>query len=207
VLIEAVNLSDSWTETWTGLALVPPATAFDRVVAAYQEPQRCYHTLQHLQECLQRFRESSGAEWPGEVLLALWYHDAVYDPRASDNEERSAALADLVLRRAGAADVPIARVRGLILATRHANIPGPGDAALVVDIDLAIMGADAARFAEYEDQIRAEYAWVPGPIFATTRRRVLTGFLERPVIYTTAAFRSRFEAAARANLKHALARL
>ena len=203
-----MNLADPWRETWTRLALAPPATAFDQVLAAYREPHRVYHTLQHLEECFQRVREFPGsAEQPGEVLAALWYHDAVYDPHASDNEDRSGNLAGAVLLEAGAAVAAVTRVRSLILATRHDTSPGPGDAALVVDIDLAILGADASRFDQYEHQVREEYSWAPDPIFAATRRRILTGFLRRAGIYTTAPFRSRFEAAARTNLERALARL
>jgi predicted metal-dependent HD superfamily phosphohydrolase len=75
---------------------------------------------------------------------------------------------------------------------------------LLVDIDLAILAADAPRFAEYEQQIRAEYRWVPSLIYRAKRRAVLQSFMERDVIYSTPVFRERLEAAARRNLKQAL---
>jgi predicted metal-dependent HD superfamily phosphohydrolase len=98
-------------------------------------------------------------------------------------------------------------VHDLVMATRHDARPATPDAALVVDIDLAILGAEAERFDEYEVQVRQEYAWVPGPLFRRKRRAILEGLLARPGIYATAWFHPRFEARARANLRRSLARL
>ena len=81
------------------------------------------------------------------------------------------------------------------------------DARLLVDIDLAILGAAPERFDEYEVQVRQEYAWVPGPLFRRKRREILQGFLDRPCIYTTEPFRTRFELQARSNLQRSVARL
>jgi predicted metal-dependent HD superfamily phosphohydrolase len=78
---------------------------------------------------------------------------------------------------------------------------------LMIDIDLAILGAPRLRFDEYEAQIRAEYGWVPGFIFRRKRREVLSEFLARDPIYSTPALRNELEAQARENLIHALRRL
>jgi predicted metal-dependent HD superfamily phosphohydrolase len=99
------------------------------------------------------------------------------------------------------------RVRQLVLATKHDARPASADAALLVDVDLAILGAVPERFDEYERQIREEYAWVPGPLFRRKRREILEGFLVRPHVYNTSHFRDRYEAAARANLSRSIAQL
>jgi predicted metal-dependent HD superfamily phosphohydrolase len=176
--------------------------------ARWREPHRHYHTMQHLDECLARFATvRSEAVRPDEVEAALWLHDAIYDPHAADNEERSAALAGEMLAAGGVGEAAIERVREMILATRHDMRPPPGDIALVCDIDLAILGESDARFAEYERQVRAEYAWVPAPIYRIRRRAILHGLLARTQLFITPSLRERFEAAARANLTRALARL
>lgn len=196
----------SWTRAWSGSGAPAEGTALrDALLARYAEPWRHYHTRQHLAECLALFEEcAAAAADTAAVALALWFHDAVYDLPGRDNEGRSAAWAQEALAAAGArAGLPEA-VRDLVLATRHEAMPAGGDAALVVDIDLAILGAGPERFAEYERQIRAEYSYVPGFLFRRKRRAVLQGFLDRPRIYLTGPLHERFEAAARRNLRTAL---
>lgn len=201
-------LTSAWRETWASLGLVPPGTAFDDLLARYAQPQRHYHTLQHLEECLAALRALADCvARRGEAELALWFHDAVHDPQARDNEARSAALASDVLRRAGAADEVVTRVCELVLATRHDTPHCGGDAAPVVDADLSILAADDARFDEYECQVRREYAWLDGAAFNMGRARVLGRLLEREWIYCTPRFRERCEARARRNLRRSLARL
>ena len=144
-----------WLETWAFLGRTPPDGLLTELLHRYAEPHRAYHTIAHLLECFDRFDEASGlAERRGEVLLALWFHDAIYDPRASDNEERSARWAREVIAETGGSSEEGRRVEGLILSTKHEALSPAGDSPLLVDIDLAILGADAARFAEYESQIR-----------------------------------------------------
>ena len=100
-----------------------------------------------------------------------------------------------------------ARVRAHVLATRHDDAPPPGDSALVVDIDLSILGREPAVFDAFDRAIRKEYAWVPGFLYRQKRRQLLQHLLDRPVLYATPALRDRFEAPARANLERALGRL
>ncbi len=141
------------------------------------------------------------------VEAALWYHDAVYDPRADDNESRSAALAVSRLHAAGVATERVARIERMILATAHQDRPFDGDAALVLDIDLAVLGADARTFDDYERAVRREYAFVPEAEFRAARQAVLVALLGRPAIYASASFRKRWEAPARANLSRSIAAL
>lgn len=175
-----------------------------RLLDAWAEPQRHYHSQQHLRECLALLEPALDlAQHPGEVELALWFHDAIYDPQGKGNEARSADWAIDALAQAGASQEVQQRVRALIMATCHDADPEGGDARLLVDIDLAILGADPARFAEYDAQVRAEYRWVPGWLYRRKRKEVLAGFLNRQAIYGTGRFRDRLEGRARENLREA----
>ena len=179
-----------------------------RLVSAYQEPHRKYHTVQHLTECLSLLEQDLDlAAEPGEVEIALWFHDAIYDVKASDNEARSADWAERELTQAGVASERIRRIGEHILATRHAALPQGQDQMLLVDIDLAILGAVRARFDEYETQVRAEYGWVPGILFRRKRREVLNEFLARNPIYNTPRLRQALESQARDNLAYSIQRL
>jgi predicted metal-dependent HD superfamily phosphohydrolase len=194
-----------WTDAWHRLGLAGNDAWRDRLLASYAEPTRHYHSLQHLAECLALCDDVAHlAARPGEVAIALWFHDAIYIPLAKDNEARSAAWAGAALATAGAAPDVIARVQALVMATARHDAPDDVDTALVIDIDLAILGAAPARFAEYERQVRAEYAAVPSALFVEKRRAVLARFLARPALYTTPALRARFEGQARANLQRAV---
>jgi predicted metal-dependent HD superfamily phosphohydrolase len=200
----------SWTCVWSSLGLraAEDDPLYLRLVAAYSEPHRKYHTLQHLSECL-RWLDSVPdlAEHPGEVEIALWFHDAVYAFERQDNEERSAEWARSALLERGVAAVVADRVFGLVMATRHATAPDSMDDRLLVDVDLAILGAAPERFEEYEGQIRAEYSWVPEELFRQKRRQVLEGFLARPFVYGTEFFRDLLEEPARRNLQQSITRL
>jgi len=195
-----------WRTAWSALGIdAPPATLRDALLARYAEPHRRYHTLQHLGECLDAFeRERTRAQRPGEVALALWFHDAVYDLQAQDNELQSANWARDALRAAGIDAAAAQRVHDLVMATTHDAQPVDADAQLMVDIDLSILGAPAERFAEYERQIRAEYAHVPPEVFEPRRRLILGHFLARDPLYQTPVMRARCEAQARTNLRGAI---
>lgn len=194
-------LPSSWARAWSDLGLQPPPGLFEQLVRAYEEPQRHYHSLQHLCECLAHFEQARHlAQQPGEVAIALWFHDAIYDVRGKSNERQSADWAIRVLASCQASQATLARVERLIMVTRHDATPSEPDEQLLVDIDLAILGATPERFAEYDAQVRAEYAWVPGFVYRMKRRSVLKAFLGRPCIYSTEHFNVRYEAQARSNL-------
>ena len=200
------QLSPEWLSAWHDLRLpVPAPDVLASLLARWAEPHRKYHTPQHLRECLDLFaRHRALAERPGEVAIALWFHDAVYDTARHDNEAESAAWARRVLIEAGAGAAVADRVHALIMATRHSEVPSTRDAKLLVDIDLAILGADPARFAEYERQIRDEYGFVPEALFRGKRAEILRGFLERPALFSTPACADCYDAAARVNLARAI---
>ena len=183
------------------------------LMAAWSQPHRHYHGLRHLQKCLQwlkRWGRNEPAQH--EIGVALWFHDAVYDPVRQDNEDLSARWATRALRSLGVADEVRRRVARLIRATAHltpsssaraATVPGM---ALMLDIDLAILGADRARFEEYERQVRLEYAHVPDADFARGRGAFLRSLLTGPIFRTDVA-RTELESRARENLSRSLQRL
>jgi predicted metal-dependent HD superfamily phosphohydrolase len=201
-------LQAQWQRAWHDLGAAPDPQLFDELLAAWDEPHRHYHTLQHLRECLAHLELAREcAPQAGEAGLALWFHDAVYDPRRHDNEQRSADRAHATLLAAGADRAAAQRVHALVMATRHDAAPATADARLVVDIDLAILGAPRERFDEYERQVRLEYAHVAEATYRTGRGRILHGLLARAAIYGTPLFHQRFEVAARENLARSLSRL
>ena len=178
------------------------------LLARYREPQRHYHTVQHLDECFERWPEvRAHAERPAEVEIALWFHDAIYDTHRPDNEALSASLALGTALGFGVSRDSAQRISDLILCTRHAVEPQGADAEALIDVDLYILGAAPQRFDEYEVQVRREYEWVPGETFRQRRAEILGQFLARRHIYSTGIFRERYEPRARANLARSLATL
>ncbi len=181
---------------------------FSELVTRYSEPHRCYHTLQHLRECFAHFDTARHlAQRPTEVEISLWLHDAIYDVHRHDNEAASAAWAQRALTDAGLGNSTIERVHSLIMATCHNAQPVTPDAELLLDVDLAILGASLDRFDVYERQVRAEYTHVPEQQFREGRAQILSTFLSRPKLYLTSHFRALLEQPARANLQRSLSAL
>ena len=195
-----------WSTACIDVGIVPNESDYRRLRRAWRGLGRHYHTLSHLDACL---REFDGARHlalrPAEVELALWFHDAVYRGWRHDNEARSAAFAGDLLRSASVETVE--RIRQMILATTHAEAGFSGDTALVIDIDLSILGAPPEIYARFESAIRREYWWVPRARYVAGRSKVLARFLGRNTIYTHDLFYNRYESAARANLSAALGAL
>ncbi len=183
------------------------------LVAAYTAPDRHYHDLRHIETLLGLAKDCAGEIADRDAVeAAIWFHDAVYDTRRSDNEERSGALA--TERLTGATDSDrVNRVAAMIRATAGHAMPDFADAAaahdcaLFLDMDLAILGSREADFDAFDAAVRREYDWVSEEQWRLGRRAVLTGFLARPTIYASARFQASHEAAAQRNLARAIARL
>jgi len=169
--------------------------------SAWSGPGRAYHNLRHLAECLAAFDAARGeARDPAAVSLALLFHDAIYQPARGDNEAQSAAWAVEALKALGATASLIAPVRQMILATQSHRPDGDPDTALLLDIDLSILAADPARFSDYEQAIRGEYAHIGDSDFARARAAVMRGFATRPRLFHSDHFHQRLESRARQNL-------
>lgn len=181
----------------------------DRLAAAYAEPHRGYHDTRHLLEVLGNL-ERLMAEHPlspaerDAVVLAAWFHDAVYDG-SRDDEERSAAWAEDALTAAGAPVALVADVARLVrLTAEHRPTADDLLGQLLSDADLAVLAAGPDRYAEYVRGVRAEYAELDEVTFRTGRERVLGALLEKPTLFHTGSARAMWEDAARRNVAREL---
>lgn len=181
---------------------------YGALVDRYSERGRFYHTQEHVAACLRHLDGCIDAvDEPREVELALWFHDAVYNPLSGSNERDSADWAASFLSRNGAPADAAARVHRLVMATEHDARALTNDESLLVDIDLAILGADPETYDTFEQAIRAEYRHVPTFIFKKKRAQVLRGFLQRRRIFHNEPFATERERRARKNLQQAVASL
>ena len=205
------SMQKGWVRTLDAYRVTPADAypAFDVLVAAYTAPDRFYHNLEHLTEVFRVVeRLSATVEDPNALALAVWFHDAVYDSRAGDNEKRSAELAVDLLGPIGVPASDVERVVRMIWATAHAaDPPADRDTRVLLDADLAILGASEERYARYARDIRKEYAWVPDAEYRAGRAAVLTRFLAAPRLYHSPVLFEEGEARARANLRGELAEL
>jgi predicted metal-dependent HD superfamily phosphohydrolase len=179
-----------------------PYTYADELLARWAEPQRRYHTTDHLRTVLDHIDTlSSYADNPDLVRLAAWFHDAVYRPDRSENEERSARLAERALTEAGLSRGDTREVARLVrLTTSHAAAPGDRNGAVLCDADLAVLAAAPAAYAAYAASVREEYGFVPDDGFRAGRATVLEQLLALPKLFSTPHGEEMWEAAARHNL-------
>jgi predicted metal-dependent HD superfamily phosphohydrolase len=185
----------------------------DELVRAYAVSERHYHNLTHIEAMLGLMRSYENVlSDPQSVEAAIWFHDAIYDTRRHDNEEKSAELAADRLTGLLSPD-RIALIASMIRATAGHHVPDGlddtqrHDCALFLDMDLSIIGSTPDLFVAYENAVRREYGWVPDALWREGRRKVLQSFLDRPAIYASPQFRASHEATARANLTRSIERL
>ncbi|UOG74401.1 hypothetical protein MTX78_20060 [Hymenobacter tibetensis] len=176
-----------------------------QLLAAYSKSGRHYHTLHHVQALLDAVqRDAVTLHDLPVVQLAVWFHDAVYSPLRSDNETRSAELALQFLAETTLEENRQQRVALLIERTKDHTQAHPDDDTdlqLFLDADLSILGASEKDYWQYARQIHAEYSIVPDMLYRQGRRNVLEKLLTTPVLYRTAPYRDRLDAAARRNLQ------
>jgi len=177
----------------------------DDLVAAYSAQGRHYHDLRHVEDCHRLLDGIAGlSARDREILtLAIWWHDVVYDPTRADNEERSADLAE----RHVAPELRKEVGRLIRLTRTHDVAPDDRLGALLVSIDLSILGADVPVYQAYAEAIRREYAHVPDEAYRAGRAAVLERFSSRAVIYPDAGFAAELDGRARANLARELQQL
>lgn len=204
-----------WRAAVTGTCSCSPSDAddaLDALLNRHREPHRRYHGEAHVAHVLDAVhdlvddeRESVSLS-PGDehvIMLAAAFHDAIYDPRSSTNEADSADLAERVLTDLGASADIIDGVRTMILATAHhldSALPVDHAVAVLLDADLAVLGAAPGGYQAYVDGIRFEYGHLDDATWATGRRRVVEALLARDPLFVTDAGRRRWDARARANL-------
>ena len=196
-----MDLRDHWP-------LPGQADLRDRLLTAYAEERRGYHDLTHLAEVLDHVATlAAEADDVEAVVLAAWFHDAVYDG-AGDDEERSAVLAEAELAAAGVDPDRVREVARLVrLTATHRPSRDDRDGQVLSDADLAVLAAGEERYAGYVAGVRAEYAHVPDDDFRRGRAAVLRDLLAKPTLFHTAAARDLWEDRARANVTRELAGL
>ncbi|MFT4127665.1 MAG: hypothetical protein QM662_15730 [Gordonia sp. (in: high G+C Gram-positive bacteria)] len=176
--------------------------------ARWNEPHRHHHTARHRDEMLAALEVLADAGEPfaeRPVVLAVWFHDAIYEVFGTDNEGRSAELAATLL---GAGDPDVDEVVRLVELTRtHEVAPGDRNGAALSDADLWVLGTSPRRYREYTEAVRAEYRRIPGPLYRRGRAKILRELLSHEHLYVTPTARARWEASARANLEAEIARL
>jgi len=201
--------------TWRHVAGAHHDRHVDSLLIRYAEPHRRYHTATHIMLMVRHLHDMcrAAATQPSpEVLAAALYHDAIYDPRAPDNEARSADLAATQLSEVDWPTVRCDSVAAMILAT--AGHLGPDvanvddvDTTLLLDADLAILGAEPAAYQAYVNGVRAEYSHVDHAAWVAGRAMVLHRFLDRPQLFLTEYMHATYEHRARANIEAELASL
>jgi predicted metal-dependent HD superfamily phosphohydrolase len=185
----------------------------NRIRDLHSGPDRGYHGWSHPLALLRLWDGTKDQlDDPLAVRCAILLHDAIYEPRARDNEARSAALAAEMLDGIVPADT-LARTIRLIEATAKHAIPADlpederADMAMFLDMDLAILAAPEPEFDAYEDGVRHEYRDVPEAVFRAGRATILEGFLARDALYMSPWGREAFETRARANLRRSIDQL
>jgi len=195
---------------WRHLAGPGHDHLLDALLARHREPQRRYHTLTHVMWVLRHITALVAAGEPttdaAAVRLAALWHDAVYNAAVTDNEARSAALARSAAAELGWLPARQQLVERLVLATAG-HRPSDADEAILVDADLAILGASAQDYTAYVTGVRDEYAHLGDDAWRTGRTAVLSSFLAQPQLFTTVTMRTQRETLARANITAELASL
>jgi predicted metal-dependent HD superfamily phosphohydrolase len=192
------NRHETLLRRWPG-----ERAAGEELLARWGEPHRRYHTTAHLAAVLDRLEELGAGDYaadPGAVVLAAWFHDAVYDPRAGggENERRSAALA----RRVLGPDPRAAEVARLVeLTAGHDPAEGDRNGEALCDADLAVLAGPPEAYAAYAAAVRQEYGFVPEDDFRAGRAAVLRQLLGLPRLFRTPYGRAYWEATARGNLE------
>lgn len=179
-------------------------TLIDKISEHYTEPQRAYHNLSHILYMLGFFEEyKTDIKKPEQLYLAIWFHDIIYNPLRTDNEEKSAELAYSMLRQLGFGNEILLEVKKYILLTKNheLKVRNNFDLQFFLDIDLAILGETPEKYFEYQNQVRQEYKVVPEYVYRVKRKQVLKHFLKTKRIYKTALFFENREKQARQNLK------
>ena len=208
-------MRDSFLGLWKRLEAEGNAQeTLDFLNKLYSEPHRFYHNLKHIMRCLDEFSGARHlAENPDMIELAIWFHDAVYDTHSTENEEKSAGMAYDVCIASGLQSAFAHGVHDLVLVTKHTVLPVTMDGKIMADTDLSSFGKPAKEFHEDGESIRREYGWVAEDEYSKHRIAILKAFLDRlsisdrPSIYHTEFFRSKYESQAKANLEASILKL
>lgn len=193
---------EHWNNLMNDLMLEENKTAYNFIIKKYSEKHRAYHNLQHIEDCLLQLDEQDLKEEDRKVLeLAFWYHDVIYDPYSKENELKSAEAArDFLVGKINETNL-VDRVYDLIMITRHNEEPANASEAMIMDIDISILGRSEAEYLAYTKAIRREYKMIPYFYYKRKRKEILKGFLKRERLYFTQPFYEQLEEQARRNIE------
>lgn len=184
----------------------------DHILYHYSEENRKYHNLNHINHCINTLVLAINSGMTPvlipEIIIALFFHDLIYDTHKLDNEDRSAIITSCILRSAGASMEQSSRICAMIRLSHHKEIYEVlnFDQMIMLDVDLSILGEKDEEFFKYDTQIRQEYSWIPDDIYNFQRINILQKFLDRKSIYHTQYFIDSYESKARDNLNAAIKR-
>jgi predicted metal-dependent HD superfamily phosphohydrolase len=171
----------------------------------YTDKKRFYHNLSHLNNLLfQLLQVKDKIENWETILFTLFYHDIVYNSLKSDNEERSAKLAEKRMKQINVPTEFIEKCKSQILATKKHLDNLDLDTNFFTDADLSILGQDNETYKVYFQNVRKEYSFYPDLLYNPGRKKVLKHFLEMDRIYKTDYFYAKFESQAKLNLQYEL---
>jgi predicted metal-dependent HD superfamily phosphohydrolase len=205
------QLQRSWEQLLQTFNIGPKTARplFTALTEAYSTPGRVYHTLDHIQAVLASIEtaRTQATNFPA-IQLAAWFHDCIYDSQATDNEEQSALYAQNTLSSLAIPAETVQAATEMILSTKtHWTAESNYDCQVLLDADLAILGAPSQHYDAYARAIRQEYSWVPAEAYRTGRVQVLQTFLQRARIYWTEVQYSALERQARENIRGEIASL
>lgn len=199
------DLKPTWDELLKAWKINPASgdSVFENLQEKYAEPHRAYHKLQHISDLLDLLeRDKNKLERPHWVGMAIWFHDAIYDPSSKENEQKSAELFEACAKKWGLTKSITHTIYSYILATQnHKPIGNHRDLHWFLDADLSILGASPERYKAYAKEIRAEYSRYPMVLYRAGRKAILKKFLERKRLFFTEDFEQELAVRARENLR------
>lgn len=185
---------------------------YDVIKNKYEEPHRHYHNLNHIRYCfavLRRLMKCSESIFPAineSLILAIWFHDIIYNPLSNTNEEDSVKFMYEIMGQYFDAKT-LEEAENLILITKYDREPTTDQEKAMCDVDLAILASAWDEFCEYDKSIRMEYAQVPDEIYYKERAKILKKFLSKGTIFSTEAGKLLFENSAIKNINTLLANM
>jgi len=196
-----IKLETRWQMLMDAFGFDENTIAFSHLTKRYEEKHRAYHNLEHVKDCLFQLDNYAGLVKEKHLIeMAIWFHDIIYNPYRKDNELKSAEAASHFLSGQNTDAQDIQKVYDLILSTLHVEEPKNDSEALIMDIDITILGSEESRYESYCVKIRKEYRWIPGMIYRRKRKEILQRFLKRERLYFTDYFYSMLEEKARLNI-------
>lgn len=196
-------LKPKWNDLGQRLNISNGQESFKDISNNYSKPHRHYHTLTHINNCLQELDVVKPLlDNPKAVELAIWFHDVIYTISQKDNEDKSAEFSKDILQKTGLSSEFITKVSDLILSTKHISPSKDSDTQYLNDIDMAILGQSPDIFDNFDQDIEKEFtAFYSTEIYLNGRIKFFDAMLSRENIFSTDHFKNKYQEQARKNLE------